>query len=40
MTKWREWKYWHNAYVEVITLIAQEGQYGKPNILLIGGNDE
>ena len=33
--KWKEWKYWHGAYVEVITLIAQEGQYGNPKRLII-----
>ena len=34
ITKWRKWDYWSDAYVAVITLIAQEDQYGKPNILL------
>lgn len=45
LAKWKKWKYSNDVYVEVITLIAQEGQYGKPKTFINqrtiqGGNDD
>jgi hypothetical protein len=35
MKKWSEWGYWRGAYVSIIELLASEGQYGNPEVLLI-----